>query len=728
MSECFAHSLPDRPVAEWQNLDEHLLKVAQSASRFAETFDSANWAWNAGWLHDLGKAAGEFQAYLRQQNGLELTDPDYDGIVTGGFNHSSAGAALACELFPGMPVQPLAYLVAGHHAGLTDYHTATAGNGALIKRIEEGKCHLPTIELAAAEVGAQMKPLQKPPAYVGTNGFHLWSRMLFSCLVDADYLDTEEFMQSEVSAHREGYPHLPELKERFDDYMRGLSSGAQPSSVNVIRREILEASRASAREKPGMFSMTVPTGGGKTLSAMAFALDHAVIHGQRRIIYVIPYTSIIEQTAAILAEIFGRMNVVEHHSNLDPDRETQRSRLASENWDAPIIVTTNVQFFESLFAARPSRCRKLHNLMNSVVILDEAQLLPPKWLDPCVDALNRLANAAAYKATIILSTATQPALPGLDSPREIVPNPGRFYEALKRVKIKMPEDLHKSISWDDLAAELAIQERVLCIVNTRRDCRDLHALMPQGTIHLSALMCGEHRSLVIAQIKSSLRSGHPVRVISTQLVEAGVDIDFPIVFRALAGLDSIIQAAGRCNREGMLQGPGVVRVFVPPKDTPRGLMRKGSDTTRELADPGADLQSPETSERYFGLFYSKVNDTGKQWLRDRFGDVTSLQFRTAEREFHFIDDQAQQSVIVLFGESEKWIKRLRFAGPTREIMRRLQRYTVNVSRHAADAMLLDGRLEKLDSGVVIQSMPGLYDDTFGLDIFRDHIPPEDLMV
>ncbi|MBI3735574.1 CRISPR-associated endonuclease Cas3'', partial [Candidatus Sumerlaeota bacterium] len=162
MSECFAHSLPDRPVAEWQNLDEHLLKVAQSASRFAETFDSANWAWNAGWLHDLGKAAGEFQAYLRQQNGLELTDPDYDGIVTGGFNHSSAGAALACELFPGMPVQPLAYLVAGHHAGLTDYHTATAGNGALIKRIEEGKCHLPTIELAAAEVGAQMKPLQKP--------------------------------------------------------------------------------------------------------------------------------------------------------------------------------------------------------------------------------------------------------------------------------------------------------------------------------------------------------------------------------------------------------------------------------------------------------------------------------------------------------------------------------------------------------------------------------------
>jgi CRISPR-associated endonuclease/helicase Cas3 len=348
--------------------------------------------------------------------------------------------------------------------------------------------------------------------------------------------------------------------------MEEKTAQAPPTPVNVIRKEVLTACREAARDAAGLYSLTVPTGGGKTLSGLAFALEHAVRHGKSRIVYVIAYTSIIEQTAQVLSEIFGPENVVEHHSNLAPERETERSRLASENWDAPILVTTNVQFFESLYAARSSRCRKLHNLVNSVVILDEAQLLPPELLTPCVDVLNHLTRH--YGVTVLLSTATQPALPGLDPAREIVPDKIRLYETLKRTEIRFPDSLQEPTDWETVAEELRRHEQALCVVNTRRDCYDLFRLMPEGTIHLSALMCGEHRSQVIAEIKRHLKEGAPCRVISTQLVEGGVDLDFPVVYRALAGLDSIAQAAGRCNREGRLNAEGrlgVVRVFVPPK-------------------------------------------------------------------------------------------------------------------------------------------------------------------
>lgn len=723
----YAHSLPNCPTEHWQRLDNHLSEVARLASQFAQGIGSADWTWNLGLLHDIGKTADKFQAYLRRENHVD--DVEYDHVGPGKVNHSSAGAALA-EKRHGLLGRALAYVVAGHHAGLPDYYTTDGGRGVLTERLLEGGTDLESIRAAVGELHSALLPLSKFPSYVKQNNFHCWVRMIFSCLVDADFLDTEAFMQPERAWPRVESASLSELKEALDRHMAKLAASCDDTPVNRARAEILAACRVAARSKPGLFCLTVPTGGGKTLAAMSFALDHAALHGKKRVIYVIPYTSIIEQTAAILAEILGSENIVEHHSNLAPEKETLRNQLASENWDAPVVVTTNVQFFESLYAARPSRCRKLHNLVNSVVILDEAQLVPPNLLAPCVAAINEL--TLNYGVTLVLSTATQPALPSLAPPTEIVPPDLDLYGRLRRTEIEIPDDLNARIGWVDLAAGLMEHQQVLCIVNTRRDCYDLYRAMPEGTIHLSASMCGEHRSKVINSIKKRLKDGAPTRVVSTQLVEAGVDIDFPVVYRALAGLDSIAQAAGRCNREGKLEQAGRVVVFVPPKSASRGLLHKGESTTRELPSlAGFDPQSPEWFTRYFDLFYAKVNDTGKQFLKDLTPSdpgTLDVAFRSVAEKFHLIDDKDQQAVIVLYGESEKWIEKLRFIGPTREIMRRLQRYTVNVPRRTAEGMLNDGRLEKLESGIVVQIRRKDYRDDIGMDYFGNGLSPDDLIV
>lgn len=725
----YAHSLPDRPESQWQRLDAHLNAVADLAARFAQSFCSSDWAWNAGLLHDFGKATAEFQAYLRRQNHID--DEAYDGIGVRRINHSSAGAALA-EEWHNRNNRPfgriLSYLVAGHHAGLPDYHTCDGGMGALQKRLEEGKTDLGRIHAAVADVESVQRRFSRLPAFVKKENFHFWVRLLFSCLVDADFLDTEAFMQSERVWCRRGYAGLPTLKDALDCHMGKMSTHCDDTTVNRARKEILDACRVAASQTPGLFTLTVPTGGGKTLAATTFALDHALQHDKRRVIYVIPYTSIIEQTAAILATVFDTDNVVEHHSNLDPDKETLRTRLASENWDAPVIVTTNVQFFESLFAARPSRCRKLHNVVDSVVILDEAQLVPPNKLIPCVAAINELTRH--YGVTVVLSTATQPALPNLDPPREIVPQDLSLYERLRRTEITIPKALEERMSWGDVAAHLRDHEQVLCIVNTRRDCYDLFQLMPEGTIHLSALMCGEHRSNVIKTVKDRLMNEKAIRVISTQLVEAGVDIDFPVVYRALAGLDSIAQAAGRCNREGRLAQNGRVVVFVPPKSVSRGLLHKGECTTKELhALPGFDAQTPESFTRYFDLFYARVNDSGEEFLKRLTPSdpmILDVAFRSVGDEFRLIDDQAQRPVFVRYRKGEALICELQRTGPYRSLMRRLQRYTVDLPVRLADRMLNDGLLEEVWPGFLAQCPLSLYSESTGLDVFRDGFPIEDL--
>ncbi len=512
------------------------------------------------------------------------------------------------------------------------------------------------------------------------------------------------------------------------------------TNVNRIRADVLRQCRDKARGAPGLFSLTVPTGGGKTLSSLAFALEHAVRHGKRRVIYAIPYTSIIEQTANIFREAFPDA-VVEHHSNLDPDKETVKSRLATENWDAPLIVTTNVQFFESLFAAKTSRCRKLHNIVNSVVVLDETQLLPPEFLQPILDVMNLLMRH--YGVTFVLSTATQPALGtlrtfqrtmrGLDHVQEIIDDPEALYRDLERVTIEMPSDFHQAQDWEDIAQQVRQHRSVLAVVNSRADARELQRRMPKGTLHLSALMCGEHRSRVISDIKRRLLAGEAVRVVSTQLVEAGVDVDFPVVYRALAGLDSIAQAAGRCNREGKLER-GQVIVFVPPKPAPPGSLRRAAEITVSLLSGVKDYSLTRAFFRsYFEHFYMRVpsldgHDIIALLKPDGQGDdPLKVQFRTAAQRFQLIDESGYRSIIVRYGDSPALIGRLQKDGPERWLMRKLQRYTVSLPSHQFRKLRDNGDAIEIWPDMFAQTSDALYHPELGVLVDEANPDPSALI-
>ena len=716
-------------------LDEHLRSVAVMAADFATDFESADWAHTAGLWHDLGKYSTEFQQYIRSVSG-------YDAHIEapGRVDHSTAGAIHAVRQF-GAHGRILAYLIAGHHAGLPDWHSAETGGKALSIRLGAEQNYLLDRIPAQAippEILTQTKPATRLRG--GAEGLHLWLRMLFSCLIDADRLDTETFMDGA----RSSYGDIADLVANFDKYMTAFAASADVTPVNVIRADILRQCRDKATLAAGLFSLTVPTGGGKTLSGMAFALRHAVQHKKQRIIYVIPYTSIIEQTADTFRDIFGN-NVIEHHANLDPDKEDARSHLATENWDAPIIVTTNVQFFESLFAARTSRCRKLHNIVNSVVVLDEAQLLPPEFLQPIADVMNQLASH--YGVTFVLSTATQPALGsfqpfgskpfcGLDNVREIMDDPDALYQQLKRVEVSVPADLQTPRDWQSIADELLQHPSVLCIVSRRDDARELHRLMTtseQGkdTLHLSALMCGEHRSRVIADIKARLQRNEPVRVISTQLVEAGVDVDFPVVYRALAGLDSIAQAAGRCNREGKQDGLGRVVVFVPPKPAPPGPLRQAAQASISLLSGyKGDVLERDLAKRFFEKYFSDAHSLDKYGIID---DLTrdardcQIQFRTAAGKFKLIDDTVYQTFLVRYGDNDVLLGKLEKEGPQRWLMRKLQRYSVNMPKYLFSQLEEQGDVREIWPGIYAQVGNTLYDDTLGV-VTDGNIAPDELVV
>ncbi len=744
-----AHVRQDKS-GEWHEhlLDEHSRGVASLAGEFAVYFDSADWASLAGLWHDLGKYSPEFQQYIKKVSGYaNRYDPEAHIEAPGRVDHSTAGAIHAVRQFD-KHGRILAYLIAGHHAGLPDWSAADTGAKALAKRLDAEQDHLLDripAQTIPKEIFTQDKPTTKPRG--GTDGLHLWLRMLFSCLVDADFLDTEKFMNVDQADARSGYRDLPGLLADFDQYMSNKSASAEATPVNVIRADILRQCREKAILNPGLYSLTVPTGGGKTLSGMAFALLHAMQHKKQRIIYVIPYTSIIEQTAGIFREIFGD-NVVEHHANLDPgkedDKEDARSRLATENWDAPIIVTTNVQFFESLFAARTSRCRKLHNIVNSVVVLDEAQLLPPEFLQPIADVMNQLASH--YGVTFVLSTATQPALGsfqtfgsklfrGLDNVREIMDDPDALYQKLKRVKVSVPSDLQTPRDWESIAAELLQHPSVLCIVSRRDDARELHRLMTTSekgkyTLHLSALMCGEHRSRIIRYIKWRLKKNKPLRVISTQLVEAGVDVDFPVVYRALAGLDSIAQAAGRCNREGKQNGLGRVVVFVPPKPAPPGLLSQVEISRSLLFGNKGDILGRDLAKRFFEHLYVRVPSLDKHGIHELLTQDArdcQIQFRTVAGKFRLIDDSAYQTILVRYGNNDILLGKLEKDGPQRWLMRKLQRYSVNLPKYLFAQLEKQGDVREIWQGIYAQVGDRLYDKTLGV-VIDGNIAPDDLAV
>ncbi len=732
----FAHTLPGQPPADWQPLEQHLKETAEKAKEFASLFGAGDWGYQAGLWHDIGKYSIAFQSMIKIAAGIDASINNYTPKV----NHSTAGAQWAIEKFD-KAGRIFSYLIAGHHAGLPDWLPDETGNAALLVRLKEIS-HLE--EARKAKIPANILendlPKERPPKRADPA---MWIRMLFSCLVDADFLDTESFMDKKTFILRGNYQPIAELLESFTQFMADrYPTKPDDTPVNHIRTNILRRCVEKAADAPGAFTLSVPTGGGKTLSSMAFALHHAIHHKKRRIIYVIPYISIIEQTADQFQKIFGDA-VIEHHANLDPAEENEeytKRRLACENWDAPIIVTTAVQFFESLFASRTSRCRKLHNIVNSVVVLDEAQLLPPEFLNPILRTLDELRKH--YGVTLLLSTATQPALlpqkspsftfEGLSNTREIIENPDDLNKQLKRVQVQILKPLDEPVEWEELRDKLVEHASVLCVVNRRDDCRKLWQLMPEGTFHLSALMCGAHRSNVIAAIKKNLKEGVPTRVISTQLVEAGVDLDFPVVYRALCGLDSVAQAAGRCNREGLLK-QGDVFVFRPRTEPPVGHLRQAAGIGKRLLQKESDdLIAPQSFTEFFRELY---------WLQgenlDRHGILKDLapdgefrfSFRTAARKFKIIDDSRQASVIVAYGAGADLIAELERREPDRYLMRRLQRYIVNLPRYLHDKLVSEGSIRLIHEGIYIQGHSAMYDEQIGFSPDRSAVyQPDDLIV
>ncbi len=722
--EFYAHSLPDEPEAKWQKLRDHLQNVADLAADFAKPFGGEQWARIAGLWHDVGKFSDDFQRRIRGANVRVV--------------HSEAGGHLAQQRMTKGMERIFCWLIMGHHAGLADFGSTESGAKALEPKMRTPEASNYILQNVPEQVKNHLEPA--PPKVLLERGdVSFFIRMLFSCLLDADFLDTEAFMDEGRKRLRQSTrPPLDELLNAFDRHMTKFDN-AEPVKVNKLRRKVLEQCREAAEKEPSVFSLTVPTGGGKTLSSLAFALRHAVRHGKRRIIYVIPYTSIIEQTAAVFRGIPGFADsVLEHHCNLVADednKETSRARLATENWDAPIIVTTSVQFFESLYAAKTSQCRKLHNIVDSVVIFDEAQCLPPKFLRPAVFVIRELYRH--YGVTPVLCTATQPVLDktqnfdfkfkeGFEFVTEIVQNPDLLSHSLQRVQVERLREL-EPVDYQYVAdAILAENQSVLCIVNRKEEARLLSQLLPEEqTLHLSTNMCAEHRSQVLEKVKRRLNTkGETLFVISTSLVEAGVDVDFPVVYRALAGLDSIAQAAGRCNREGKLANLGKTVVFTPinqpeyvkaPASLANGYMKP---------ERLPDVFQPETfrgyfKERFFQLGEAALDENN---IMELLGGPLDFAFRTAAERFKLIDDKWQRPLIVPFEKAQELVDQS-LEWDARSVFRKLQRYTISIPEKMMRLLLAEGYARELlpdFPGTYVLDDKRLYTGRFGF------IPPDEI--
>lgn len=732
MSGFYAHSTVNPDRSDWQRLDAHLSAVGRLAADKATIFDAAGMGLAAGLLHDIGKYTHDFQRRIAG-----------DAIRV---DHATRGAMLAVERY-GPLGKLMAYAIAGHHAGLSN-GAETCERTSLVDRLK-GIGLPPLLDAWKDEI--TLPDVVSPPSgferKAGRDMFQLafLVRMLFSALVDADYLDTEAFYDRiEGRASHRDLPAatLEALCERLNAYLGRFSAN---SPVNQIRAEVLSHVRLQAEHAPGLFSLTVPTGGGKTLASLAFALDHAIRHGLRRVIFVIPFTSIVEQNAAVFRAALGELGeaaVLEHHSAFvasapprnEPDRYQAREklRLAMENWDAPIIVTTAVQFFESLFAARPSQCRKLHNIAGSVVILDEAQTLPLKLLRPAVAAIDELARN--YRCSLVLCTATQPALQapefdgGLDGVRELAPEPPQLFRKLERVRVR-----HVGVLDDAaLAGQMRSRDQVLCIVNNRRHARAVYQAMADlpGARHLTTLMCARHRSEVLAEVREMLKRGEPCRLVATSLIEAGVDVSFPAVLRAEAGLDSIAQAAGRCNRNG--EWPldhSEVLVFANANDewAPPPELKQFAQAAREtLRTRGGDPLSPQAVEAYFRTLYWQRGDQQLD-AANLLGQLQnsrpdSLPLETLAAKFRMIDS-VQMPVIVPYGdddEATELVKALHHSEKVGGIARKLQRYLVQLPETAFEKLLTFGAIQPVAPGrwgqqfMLLENLD-LYDSRFGLN-------------
>ena len=689
-----------------QTILEHLKGTASLCSAFAAAFDAEAQGQLAGMAHDIGKYSAAFQ---RRLHGGPKVD------------HASAGA-FECLKARQLPA---AFVISGHHGGLPDGggRGDAAGAGTFwgrINRASQGK-----LEDYHAWQREFSLPHANIPAFAGKklDGM-FFTRMLLSCLVDADYTDTGAFMGGS------SYPpasssSMEELWRRLETYVSGWFP--PKGALNMQRCAILEqCMSAGAQYGPGLFTLTVPTGGGKTVASLSFALAQAKARRMKRIVYVIPYTSIIEQTAQAFREILGDENVLEFHSGVQFDQQEDDASSPEaapltrsvETWDVPVIVTTAVQFFESLYACQPSKCRKLHNLAQSVLIFDEAQMLPLPYLRPCVWAIAQLVRH--YGASAVLCTATQPALDPIfqefapEIPiREICPMAEAHWESFRRVSFQQAGTL----SWMDLAARLQQQEQVLCVVNTRRAAREVfRQLSGSGNFHLSTLMYPAHRKRILDEIRRRLRDGLPCRVVSTSLIEAGVDVDFPAVYRELSGLDSILQAAGRCNREGKRPPEDSIVTIFQGEDPPPRLFETSIGAGKIVLDHCQDVSSRAAIHTYF----STLLDLKGAEAQDAHHILPLMEseffpFRTVAERFHLIESPTT-TVYLPLEEGAGLVELLRSGQYSRTLYRRLGQYGVSVYPQHLAALEQAGALEHLEDGSVVLRDIGLYTQTTGLTL------------
>jgi CRISPR-associated endonuclease/helicase Cas3 len=717
-----AHSKND--AGERHDLVAHLKAVAETASRFATGLNAEELAYYAGLWHDVGKFHPAFQNYLR----LCEANPNARGH---GPDHKAAGADLATRHLP-----LLSWLIQGHHGGLrspADNNTwlnDKRKSSAVAEAIALARQAIPNIDPAS--------PL-RPPDFVmkDATAAEMYLRLVFSALVDADFLDTERHFKAAQAIARGSSVTPADLWPLLEASQEKLIAGAEAGAVNDVRNAVYRHCLDAAEGESGFYKLTVPTGGGKTRAGMTFALRHAMKHRLDRVIVAVPFISITEQTTSVYRDLFGPAGehvVLEHHSMAEWDEDDQGDfhsgpvwdRLAAENWDSPIVVTTTVQIFESLFSNRTSRTRKLHRLARSVIILDEAQALPARLLKPILDALRQLVEH--YGTTVVISTATQPAFESIPvlaevQPVEIVPEPARFFDALRRVEYEWLTDAPLPAA--TAAAMLRDQPQALAVLNTKKDALAILDALDSGrrptaaipvdawgesiaavlrhaeALHLSTLLCGAHRRDVLAEIKRRLPK-EPCHVVTTQVIEAGVDIDFPFVMRALAPLDSIIQAAGRCNREGKLPGRGRVVVFEPEGGAlPQGSYRTGTDVTRALLRAGdLDPNTPEAARRYFASLFGAV-DTDAERIQAR---RSAFDYPAVARDFRMIDDDTYSLVVTTYGSAaerrrlNEAIAELRRGTPrARELRRLLQPYVVG---------LRPQKVQRLPRGLVEELRPG----------------------
>ncbi len=731
----YAHSAND--LGNWHPLKEHLTSVARIAKQFSSDMEWQNEAYLAGLLHDLGKYADRFQARLK---GLDS-----------GLDHWSQGAWLALSEHRAIAA---ALAIQGHHIGLQQ------GNPDALRRLNPitlSQNHPLKLDLSHADVEELKKiaeadclEFQKPTTAVSANKAEqivasmLDVRMLFSCLVDADFLDTEAHFNGDANGKRfrsEG-PKLDVASalSALDSFMSASIRNGSQADENVLQvrdklwQEAINASSASN----GLFTLTAPTGSGKTLAMLKFALEHAAANKHlKRIVLVVPFLTIIEQTARIYRTVFQDFPenyVLEHHSMAGLGRESaltdaedsknnvgeRQRRLLSENWDAPIVLTTNVQLLESLFSNRPSSCRKLHNLINSVILFDEAQSLPQHLAVPTLAALSHLSSA--YRSSVVFATATQPAFDTLHQavikessrgwqPREIVQNNSDMFSQLKRVRIRWPVNGEKT-SWNTLTQKLSEVKQVLCVVNLKRHAAELLDTLKdiEGVYHLSTNQCAEHRRAVLENVRTRLKAGESCRLISTQCVEAGVDLDFPLAYRALAPLESIAQAAGRCNREGRMntQGKlGEMIVFEPEEETsrrcyPTYAYYQAAEKTRTLLKihhGELDINDPELYREYYQQLYDLTKpESQNERLREA---ITARDFAEVARLYKLIDHDAIQILVPWEGKLDEFTALLAEAGRTgisSEWMRRAQGIAVSIYRpqsgHPAGSVLIPAKLRR----------------------------------